>query len=103
MSSKCKITVLRRSLDKELIAEYLDDEHSGMSLCESFVDGQEFIVDPPYVMPEGFCESAWSTVEGVLARVASGEDMPGMRFPGVRIASCPDWFRPVIFKIERME
>ncbi len=103
MPSKCKITVLRRSLDKELISEYLDGEHSDMGPCDSFTDGQEFIVDPPYRMPEGFCKSAWSTVEGVLARVASGEDMPGMRYPGVRIASCPDWFRPVIFKVERVE
>ncbi len=103
MAARCRITVLRRSQDKQLISEYLDDEHSDMGSCDNFADGQEFIVGPPYEMPEGFCKSAWTIVERALARVASGEDMPGMRHRGVRIASCPDWFRPVIFKVERME
>jgi uncharacterized repeat protein (TIGR04076 family) len=28
--------------------------------------------------------------------------MPGIRQPGIIIAGCTDWFRPVIFKVERM-
>ncbi len=103
MFSRCKITVIRRSLDAELIRDYLDDEHADMGQCDNFSDGQEFIVDRVFSIPEGFCSSAWADIRHVILRVASGGNIPGMRHPGVEIASCSDWFRPVIFRIERVE
>ena len=99
----CKVTVIRRSLDKELISEYLDPKHGDMRPCELFSDGQEFIIEKLWEAPEGFCTSAWADIRHVIMRVATGGDMPGMRHSGVEIASCHDWFRPVIFRIERIE
>ena len=103
MFSKCRITVLRRSLDQELISEFVDSTYAGMEPCEAFEDGQEFIVDELFGPPEGFCVWAWADIRHVIARVASGGDLPGMRRKGVEIAGCTDWFRPVLFKIERIE
>jgi uncharacterized repeat protein (TIGR04076 family) len=36
-------------------------------------------------------------------RVACGGEMPFLREPGVEIAGCTDWFRPVLFKVERLD
>ncbi len=38
---------------------------------------------------------------GILA-VAYGGDMPGMKQRGTIVTGCTDWFRPVIFKVERL-
>jgi uncharacterized repeat protein (TIGR04076 family) len=103
MFSNCKITVLRRSLDHELISEFLDSTYAGMTPCERYGDGQEFVVDRLFDIPDGFCPWAWADIRHVLMRVASGGDMPGMRQKGVEVAGCSDWFRPVLFKIERIE
>lgn len=43
---KCKITVLKRSLNKDLIDEYIEDRYKDMKPCEVFKDGQEIIIDP---------------------------------------------------------
>lgn len=45
---KCKITVLKRTINRDLIDQYLDDENKGVKPCEHFKDGQEFIVDRYY-------------------------------------------------------
>jgi uncharacterized repeat protein (TIGR04076 family) len=101
--SKCKVTVLRRGLDRELIAEFISDEYAEMGRCEALRDGQEFIVEQVDRPPDGLCPWAWADIRHVIARVAAGGDLPGMRRQGVEIAGCTDWFRPVIFKIERIE
>jgi len=102
MFSDCRITVLRRSLDRELIAEFLETSHADIPPCERFTEGQQFVVDRLFDMPEGFCPWAWADIRHVLLRVAAGGDMPGMRQKGVEVAGCSDWFRPVLFKIERI-
>jgi uncharacterized repeat protein (TIGR04076 family) len=35
--------------------------------------------------------------------VLGGGRFPGMKDSGVAIAGCSDWFRPVIFKVERLD
>ena len=55
------------------------------------------------VVPEGFCASAWADIRKDILAVAMGADMPGFRQPGTVIAGCADWFRPAIFKVERIE
>ena len=99
---KCKVTVLRRSLDQDLIDEYLEDEFGGIGPCELFREGQEIVIEDYSVVPEGFCASAWADIRKDILAVAMGADMPGIRYPGTVIAGCADWFRPVIFKIERL-
>jgi uncharacterized repeat protein (TIGR04076 family) len=100
---KCKITVLKRCLNKDLIETYLDDEYRNIGPCEIFKDGQVIIIDDYSTVPEGFCASAWADIRKDLMAVAMGANMPGIKAPGTLIVGCTDWLRPVIFKIERIE
>jgi uncharacterized repeat protein (TIGR04076 family) len=102
----CRITVLERTLNQELVDEYMDEDYKPLARCERFDDGQEFLLegwDGLSELPEGFCPWAWADIRHDLLRVMSGGDMPGVKQPGTTIAGCTDWFRPVIFKIERIE
>lgn len=38
-----------------------------------------------------------------ILTVAYGGDVSGMKQRGTVTTGCTDWFRPVIFKVERME
>lgn len=101
---KCKITVLKRTYNQDLIDEYLDDTYGDRGPCEYFRDGQEFLIDPSAI-PEDFlayCPWAWADIRKDILTVASGGNMPGIRQSGTVITGCRDWFRPVIFKVERM-
>jgi uncharacterized repeat protein (TIGR04076 family) len=99
---KCRITVLKRTINQDLIDEYLDDEYKGIGLCDCLRDGQEIVIEDYSVVPEGFCASAWADIRKDILTVAMGANTPGMRQPGTVITSCTDWFRPVIFKVERI-
>ncbi|MBT3310593.1 MAG: TIGR04076 family protein [Desulfobacterales bacterium] len=100
--SKCKITVLKRTINRDLAEEYLK---GGGDLCECEVlsDGQEIIVEDPFSMPEGFCSWAWGDIRGDVMSIATGSSLPWMKSKGTMITGCTDYFRPVIFKLERME
>jgi hypothetical protein len=37
---KCRVTVLKRTINQDLINEYLDDELRDIGLCDCFRDGQ---------------------------------------------------------------
>ena len=103
---RCKITVLKRTLNHHLIDEYLAEEYKEIGPCEQISDGQEFVLEgfeEMATVPEGFCAWAWADIRHDVLRVASGGDMPGFKQAGIAIAGCTDWFRPVIFKIERIE
>jgi uncharacterized repeat protein (TIGR04076 family) len=78
---KCRITVLKRTLNQDLI-------------------------DDPYGVPEDFsgrCVWAWADIRKDIMTVAMGANMPGIKQPGTVITGCTDWLRPVIFKVERVE
>ena len=101
----CKITVLKRTLHRDLIEEYAEDAYKGMGPCECFQEGEEFTIDPAAV-PEEFlsrCAWAWGDIRRDIMTVAYGADMPGLNQPGTIITGCTDWFRPVLFKVERLE
>jgi uncharacterized repeat protein (TIGR04076 family) len=103
---KCKITVLKTTIKQDLIDEYLEDAYKDIGPCECFTDGQEFVIESQEelsVVPEGFCAWAWADIRKDLMTVALGGDMPGFRRRGTVITGCTDWFRPVIFKVERTE
>ena len=51
--AKCRITVLKRTLNQDLIDEYLDDAYKDTGLCECFEEGEGFVIDP-FVVPEDF-------------------------------------------------
>ena len=103
---KCKIIVLKRMANPDLIDEYMGEEHKAKDVapCPHFEDGQEFIVESPGAIPEGFCAWAWADIhKEVLAITSGGNISPWIKHPGVAITCCTDGFRPVVFKVERME
>jgi uncharacterized repeat protein (TIGR04076 family) len=99
---KCKITVVKRLVNQDLADEYLDLA-GGFEACERFSDGQEIVVEHPFSMPEDFCPWAWADIRGDIMTVAAGGDLPWIKQRGTVIAGCTDWFRPVIFKVERVD
>lgn len=48
---RCKITVLKRTINQDLINEYLDDEYKGTGLCGCFREGQEIVIEEYSVVP----------------------------------------------------
>jgi uncharacterized repeat protein (TIGR04076 family) len=100
---KCRVTVLRRTVNQDLMDQYLEDPYRSIGPCECFEDGQEILIEDYSSVPEGFCASAWADIRKDILAVAMGANMPGIRQPGTVIVGCTDWFRPVIFKVERVE
>jgi uncharacterized repeat protein (TIGR04076 family) len=100
--SKCKITVLKATINQDLVDEYLivTEEYGP---CELFRPGQEFIVDEAFGMPEGFCQWAWADIRREILAIATGSDPPWIKQRGSNIVGCTDWFRPVYFKLERVD
>jgi uncharacterized repeat protein (TIGR04076 family) len=99
---KVKITVLKRSFNADLVEKYLD-AGEGYSICDQFQDGQEFVTDRAWHKPEGFCTWAWADIRGDIQTIIAGGDLPWIKERGVAIATCTDPFRPVLFKIERVQ
>ena len=102
---KCKITVLRKTEpEQDLVQEYLyaSLREKGYGACPAFETWQEFVVDSTKV-PEGFCNWAWADIQRDVVAVALGADFPWIKQRGTTITCCTDAFRPVIFKVERME
>lgn len=98
---KVKITVLKRTFDEKLAAEY---GAVGLGKCPMLKEGQVFYAD--YAKPEGLCDEAWKAIYQYVFSLAHsmGEELfyygDWIRKPGVAICSCNDGLRPVIFKLE---
>lgn len=101
----CKITVIKRTVNPDIIKEYLKDKYQVVTSCERFKDGQEFILtkESRYKSPEGFCEWAWADIRHDLLTLAYGGNISHMKNEHANIVGCTDWFRPVYFKIERID
>ncbi len=90
--TRCRITVVKRSAHQDLA----DARRGLVKPCDAFKDGQEFSLTGPWSPPEGFCAWAWADIRSqVMANFHGGE------FPTV--ACCTDGYRPVHFRIERIE
>src|SRR5512135_2448865 len=87
-----KITVLRRGFEKEYV-EQLKTGPKGP--CTRFSDGQEFTIKSQWAMPEKFCEWAWADIRTYVPMVL-GQGNP-------IAVCCTDGFRPVFFKVERVD
>ena len=102
--NKVKITILKKTLDKELADEY---GAVGLTACPMMKEGQVFYAD--YARPEGFCDEAWKAVYQYVFALAHGAGRETfyygdwIRKPGVAICSCNDGLRPVIMKLETTE
>ncbi|MHA1968749.1 MAG: TIGR04076 family protein [Candidatus Hodarchaeales archaeon] len=101
----CKITVIKRTVNQDIIEEYVKDKYQEIKACGLFKDGQEFLVtkESRYKSPEGFCDWAWADIRHDLLTLAYGGDIPHMKNENENIVGCTDWYRPVYFKIERIE
>ncbi len=89
----CKVAVLKRSVQQEFADRYRDGQ---VQQCSLFKDGQEFTVTQPWSAPDGFCQWAWADLRTyIMANLHGGE------FP--MVACCTDGFRPVFFRIERID
>ena len=98
MNSRIRITIVKRLLHKDLLSECAD---SVWERCERLQVGQEFVSEGVN-MPEGFCSWAWADIQKYVITLARGGNFRGVR-PGCFVTSCTDGFRPVLFKLERIE
>lgn len=97
---KVKITVLRKTMQQDLAAEYGAE---GLGPCPMLREGQVFYAD--YAKPEGLCDEAWKAIYQYVFALAHGTNGlfyygDWIRQPGVAICACNDGLRPVIFKLE---
>ena len=105
MMKKCKLTVLKTTLQEDLAKQY---GIPGLGPCPLMKEGQVFYAD--YAKPEGFCDEAWKAIYQYVFALANGANgwyfddwMDTEKHKGVAICSCNDGLRPVIIKVERME
>ncbi len=101
MFHKCKVTVVDKKFDKEVIDRYLSQPEY-MKICDVVEIGQEFIINSPFDMPEGICPSAWADLKPAIMVMASGGSFKMMKNENMSISICQDPFRPVTFQIERL-
>ncbi|MFO7667669.1 MAG: TIGR04076 family protein [Desulfobacterales bacterium] len=99
---KCKITVIKRSLNQDIIDGYMKDGMKNSSLCSIFKEGDEFLVNSEFQMPENFCHWAWADIRKDIIAIANGAQFPWLMEKGLTISGCTDWFKPVLFKIEKI-
>ena len=101
----CKITVIKRTVNQDIIEEYVKDKYQEIKVCGLYKDGQEFLVtkESRYKSPEGFCDWAWADIRHDLLTLAYGGKITHMKNENENIVGCTDWYRPVYFKIERVE
>jgi uncharacterized repeat protein (TIGR04076 family) len=91
--SRCRITVLIRSFNKDLYFQY---PSGAPEVCGRLVEGQQFVTENRWDPPEGLCTWAWADMRPIIHAIHGGDTT-------VRIFSCSDGLRPVLFKLERVE
>ena len=99
---KIKVTVIKK-LD---MREIHPDEDWGAAeslepICPAFNVGDEFIVDSE--CPKGFCAGAFVDLWRFISGMRAGANYSWMKKPGTLLTCCTDGFRPVIFKLERLD
>jgi len=99
---KCKITVIKRSLNQDVIDDYMKEEMKSHSLCAKFKEGEEFFVSSEFDMPDNFCHWAWADIRKDIMAIINGAQFPWFAKNGLTISGCTDWFKPVLFKIEKL-
>lgn len=98
---KVRITVMRRVVHQDLIAQYENPIEHACDLQE----GDCFIADG-WTKPAGLCQSAWDSMSAfVLTLGCGGENIYDGWMKNTRSAmiSCNDGFRPVSFLLETMD
>ena len=96
-----RITVIRKACYRNLMERYENPiEHA----CD-IQEGSVFISHEGRI-PEGFCDSAWGSMEYFVKELAAGRGNfydGWMKNPDSAMISCNDGFRPVSFLLEAAE
>ena len=96
-----RITVLKKTFNQEWVDAYTEPgAFCPKGCCHDYEVGQAFYSDGH--MPEGFSDWAWADMQKYVMVLARGGNFLGVK-PGVFVTCCTDGFRPVFFKLERME
>lgn len=96
-----RITVVKKTVNTELVEELTDgcgDWTKGC--CHDLEIGQYF--ETTGHAPEGLPDWAWCDMQKYVMVLARGGNFLGCK-PGVFVTCCTDGFRPVFYKLERME
>ena len=101
--SKCRITVVKRTLNQDLIDQYVEEGRTDFGHCQVYEDGQEFVIEGFPLKPDGFCDWAWADIHRDVVAVMFGGSYPWIEQPGTAITCCTDGLRPVVFCVERIE
>lgn len=98
---KVRITAIRKASYPDLMEKYENPIENACDVEEGMVwlcaDGEK---------PEGFCDSAWGSMEHFVKELAhgGGNFYDGwMKDPKSAMISCNDGFRPVSFYLEAMD
>jgi uncharacterized repeat protein (TIGR04076 family) len=102
MFQKCKVTVVKREFNSDLVDMFIKQPEK-FSICNRVKDGQEFIISNGFEMPEGICPYAWADIRSMILAISTGGTFEMMKNKNSTLACCSDLFRPVTFKIERID
>ena len=102
--AKVKVTVVKKVDMRDLYGDNPPAafEESLTPECERFKEGQEFIFDS-LTCPPDFCNWAFADIQRDIVHIMFGGYYPWMKEKGVAISCCTDGFRPVVFRLERIE
>ena len=105
--ARVKVTVVKRCNCNDLFPDgppvaYADKLQEGPQ-CPVFKEGQEFIIDDAHAVPEGFCAWAHANIHTLTMHLFMGGSCDWANPRTATLACCTDGFRPVIFKLERIE
>ena len=95
-----KITVMRKVCHKDLMEKFENPIEHACDLNE----GQVFI-SREGMIPEGMCDSAWTSLEPFVNKLANGGGNfydGWMKDRNSAMISCNDGFRPVSFYLETL-
>jgi len=101
--AKVRITVVKKLNHKSLYGDNPPATFTASPECDILEVGQEFIVEDPRKCPPGFCGWAFADIHRDITLFSYGcsytENIP----EGTSLACCTDGYRPVIFKLERID
>ncbi len=103
---RTRITVMRVFEPEEVFREDPGaTSNAGNQVCPLFTEGQEFLTEGGWPSkPEGFwCGPTWEVLWPYVLTIHNGGNFTRwVKVPGKAVVTCPDGFRPVVFKIERL-
>ncbi|MDH5769713.1 MAG: TIGR04076 family protein [Candidatus Bathyarchaeota archaeon] len=101
---RVKITVVRTTKTSEFWGDKLPVTAEMDDQCSIFREGQEFVIEAfrPKV-PQGFCSWAWRDLLQIITALRCGADFPWTKEEATSLHCCTDGWRPVFFRLERIE